>query len=85
VLGFRDGRDAAAGIRALREAAELSQPQFARQLGRKTGWLRQREWGSIRLTQCEAEQAAAALGTAYPELLAAGAREITRAAAAGAP
>lgn len=72
VLMFREGRDAATGIRRLREAAGLSQLELARRLGCNIMWLRQREWGSLRMTRPEAEQVAAVLGTDYPGLLAAG-------------
>jgi transcriptional regulator with XRE-family HTH domain len=72
VLMFREGRDVATGIRRLREAAGLSQLELARRLDCNIMWLRQREWGSLRMTRSEAERVAAALGTDYPGLLAAG-------------
>jgi hypothetical protein len=68
VLAFREGRDAAAGMRRLREAKGLSGPELAARLGVGVMWVRQREQGSIRMTRAEAEQVAAEFGTDYEGL-----------------
>ena len=73
VLLFREARDAAAGLRLLRAASKLSQPEFAVLLGEKPAWLKAREQGSVRMTRSEAEKIAAGLGTDFEGLLAEGA------------
>lgn len=83
VLLFREGRDAAAGMRRLREAAELGRAEFSVSLGYGTSWAREREQGSVRMTRAEVEKAAAGLGTDFTGLLAAGAAAIQQRNGAG--
>lgn len=74
VLFFREGRDAAAGMRRLRALLNLAQADLAKHLGRNATWVQARELGSVRPTRAEAEEIAAALGTDFAGLLEAGAR-----------
>lgn len=76
VLVFREGRDAADGMRRLRASLELRQADLAMHLGRNVTWVQARESGSVRLTRAEADEVAAALGTDFTGLLAAGARNL---------
>ena len=76
VLHLREGRAAAAGTRALRRLSGLDLLTLARRLDATAAWLTARERESVRLTRAECDQIAAALGTDYAGLLAAGSRAI---------
>ena len=76
VLLFREARDACAGMARLRELKGLTRPELAGLLGEQGPWVQARERLSTRMTRAEAERVAAALGTDYPGLLAAGATQL---------
>lgn len=82
VLHLREGRDAAAGTRALRKADGLGPRALAARLGCTVAWLLERERESTRMTRAEGERVAAALGTDFAGLLAAGARALAEREAA---
>lgn len=82
VLRLTEGRAAASGLRALREAAGLAPAELASRLGADPKWLQRRELGSVRMTRDEAEKAAAELGTDFAGLLESGARAIAERQAA---
>lgn len=82
VLRLREGRAAAAGLRALRALTGLDPAGLAGRLGEGPKWLQRRELGSVRLTRAEAERLAAGLGTDYAGLLEAGARALAEREAA---
>jgi cyanate lyase len=74
VLGWREGRDAAAGMRRLRAESGLTWPELAGLLGREPEWVLCRQRGQVRMTRREAESVAAVLGTDFAGLLEAGAQ-----------
>ena len=76
VLLFREARDAAAGMKRLRERQGLTPQDLAGRLGCNVPWVQSRELYKTRLTLAEAERIAKALGTDYPGLLAAGATQL---------
>lgn len=73
-LGFTEAHRAAGGMRQLREAADLDRAQFGALVGRSLWWVKAAEGCSTRLRRAEADEVAAALGTDFPGLLAAGER-----------
>jgi cyanate lyase len=74
VLGWREGRNAAAGMKRLRAESGLTWAQLAGLLGREPEWALCRQRGQVRMTRREAESVAAALGTDFAGLLEAGAQ-----------
>jgi transcriptional regulator with XRE-family HTH domain len=77
-LRFDEGQQAAAGMRNLRRQQEISQERLAVMLGVSQSWVSAYERGAGRLRRGDAEKVAAALGTDYTGLLAAGARQQER-------
>lgn len=78
VLRLREAYAAVAGMRRLRGDAELTKAGLAERLGTPSAWVKDREQMSVRMTRAEAERVAAAFGTDYDGLLAAGKTEGAR-------
>lgn len=68
LLGYLEGRDAAAWMQEQRRAAGLSREQLAERLGFTPAWVAERERGAIRISVAEQELITEALSTGLAEL-----------------